>query len=266
VSIQLPKFDPTKPHAARVYAYLLGEDAGKDALAADRDFAEKMIAAWPEVRIAARANRYFMHRAARWLVEQGVRQFIDIGTGLPVSPNLHEIVQEVDPRSRILYVDNDPLVVAHARALMNSDQAGVVDYIQADVRDTDAILAEAARVFDMSKPVALVMVSLLHYLPDEYDAYGVVGRLVGGLPPGSYFAMTHGTYDPHPPERRTRMEQLWQLSPHPAQVRTLAEVERFFDGLELVEPGIVPMAEWRPEGKPPPFGEAAFYGGVARKP
>jgi hypothetical protein len=261
--------DTNTPHPARVYDYLLG---GKDNFAADRAFAQQILSVHPHARTAARENRAFMRRAVTWLVrDAGIRQFLDIGTGIPTSPNLHEVAQRVVSRSRVVYVDNDPLVLAHARALLVSDPAGATAYLDADVRDPTRILSslDVLRTLDMSQPVALSLIALLHFIPDEDGPYDIVRQLVAPLVPGSFLVMSHGTFDPLAPEQVIQMEQLRAASPQPVRPRTRAEMERFFEGLELVVPGIVPLAEWRDddESRPrPSANEVACYGALAQVP
>jgi hypothetical protein len=260
------RVDATRPHPARVYDYLLG---GKDNFASDREFGEKMIVAYPEARDAARANRSFMRRVVAWMArEGGIRQFLDLGTGLPTSPNLHEVVQQIAPEARVVYVDNDPIVLVHARALLVGSPDGATAYVDADIRHSEKILAAAAGTLDLSRPVGVTAIALLHYVPDSDDAYGIVARLMASLPARSYLAITHGTHDLLTPDRRERMEQLWAASPVPSQIRGRTEVERFFTGLDLVAPGVVPITEWHSgdEDGPPKSADIAFYGGLAVKP
>jgi hypothetical protein len=259
------RLDPSRPHPARVYDFLLG---GKDNFESDRAFAEQMIAAYPEAKDAALANRAFMRRAAAWMArEAGIRQFIDLGTGLPTSPNLHEVVQDIAADSLVVYVDNDPLVLTHARALLVGSTEGATAYVDADVRDPERILAETAKVLDLSRPVGLTAIALLHYVTDADDAHGIVARLMAALPAGSCLAITHGTHDLVSPDRRERMERLWAASPVASQVREKSAVERFFAGLRLVEPGVVPITAWHAEeGERAGPADIAFYGGLAVKP
>jgi len=259
------RLDISRPHPARVYDFLLG---GKDNFESDRAFAEQMIAAYPEAKEAALANRAFMRRAVAWMAhEAGIRQFIDLGTGLPTSPNLHEVVQGIAADSRVVYVDNDPLVLAHARALLVGTPEGATAYVDADVRDPVRILAGADEVLDLSRPVGLTSIALLHYVTDADDAYAIMAGLMAALPSGSCLAITHGTHDLVSADRRERMERLWAASPVASQVRDRSEVERFFAGLGLVEPGVVPITEWHPdEDDRAGFADMAFYGGLAIKP
>src|ERR1700726_4389435 len=189
-------FDPTVAHPARVYDYWLG---GKDNFAADRVAGEATIAAYPAIRASARANRAFLARSVRYLAaEEGIRQFLDIGTGLPTANNTHEVAQFVEPASRIVYVDNDPLVPSHARALLTSSPEGVTAYLDADLRDTDQILEQAAETLDFTKPVGIMLLAVLHYIPDLADARGIVARLVSAAPPGSFVTISHAASDISP--------------------------------------------------------------------
>jgi hypothetical protein len=258
--------DTTVPHSARVYDWWLG---GKDNFAVDRAVGAAMIEAIPTLRTMAAENRRFVHRMARYLVDHaGVRQFLDIGTGIPTRPNLHEVAQALAPEARVVYVDNDPIVLAHARALMVSSPEGRSKYIHADLRQPDRILADATLTdtLDLSEPVALTLIAILMLLRDEDDPAGKVRALINALPSGSYLAITHPTQDFNPEEMAAAVAAATQG--HMTLVpRTRAEVEKFFDGLELIEPGLVPVMAWRPDGAPPAGPQAAYYwAGVARKP
>jgi hypothetical protein len=263
------RLDTTRPHPARVYDHLLG---GKDNFAPDRSFAEQVMAAYPAARTAAIENRGFMRRAVTHLVrDAGVRQFLDVGTGLPTSPNLHEVAQGIAPETKVVYVDNDPIVLVHARALLTSSAAGATAYVDADLREPDRILAapDLLRTLDLSRPIALTMIAVLHFITDDMDPYGIVARLVRALPPGSYLVMSHGTWDPIPPETLAKMQQLRDNTAQPFNPRSAEEIARFFTGLDLVDPGIVPVAEWRADDEPQPrpaAADVAFYGAVARVP
>ncbi len=258
-----------RPHAARVYDYLLG---GKTNYAADRLAAEQTLATMPNAGMTARQNRAFMHRAARYLVtEAGIRQFLDIGTGIPTSPNLHEVVQTVAPSARIVYADNDPIVLTHSRALHTSHPEGRTAYVPGDLCDVDGILSDPTlrETLDLSRPVALTLVAVLHWLPGDRDPYAIVGRLMDALPSGSFLALTHITDDFTPAAVREISDNFKRTGSH-VNARTKAEVERFFDGLELVEPGVQVIQRWRPDdvevGLPTPGDtEIPLYGGVARK-
>jgi hypothetical protein len=231
-----------------MYDYFLG---GKDNYAADREAAEKVKQVFPEAESATRLNRAFMHRAARYLAsEVGMRQFLDIGTGIPTEPNLHKVVQAVAPESRVVYVDNDPIVLAHAHALMTGAPEGRTAYIQADATEPDTILnaQELVETLDLSQPVALSIIALLHFVPDQQGPYDIVNQLLSALPSGSALVLSHGTGD-FAPEALRKAEEIYRKSGLELQVRSKAEVEKFFTGLELVEPGIVLSARWRPDGE-----------------
>jgi hypothetical protein len=258
--------DTTVPHSARVYDWWLG---GKDNFAVDRAMGAALIEAIPTLRTMAGENRRFVHRAVRYLVTHaGIRQFLDIGTGIPTRPNLHEVAQALAPETRVVYVDNDPIVLAHARALMISTEQGRSEYIHADLRQPEKILADArlADTLDLSQPVALTLIAVLMLLRDEDNPAGKLRTLMRALPSGSYLAITHPTQDFNPDEMNAAVAAATQgdmtLVP-----RTRAEVERFFDGWELMEPGVVPVMVWRPEDGAPDDPQAAYYwAGVARKP
>ncbi|WP_314175336.1 SAM-dependent methyltransferase [Streptomyces winkii] len=234
-----------KPHSSRVYDYYLG---GKTNYAADREAGDQVLAVWPGARTAARTNRAFMHRAAGVLAgELGLGQFLDIGTGIPTEPNLHQVVQGENPRARVVYVDNDPLVLAHARALMNSSPEGRTAYLHADFTEPDSVLKapELERTLDLTRPVALSVLALLHFVPDEYGAYDLLRRYVGALPSGSALVLSHGTSD-FAPETMGRAGAVYTQRVVRAQSRSREEFARFFDGLDLVEPGIAVPHRWRP--------------------
>ncbi len=254
-------FDTSVPHIARVYNYWLG---GKDHFAADRDLAEKFIAADPKVIAGVRANRAFLGRAVHFLAaEAGIRQFLDIGTGIPTASNTHEVAQRAAPDSRVVYVDNDPIVLTHARALLTSDPAGATDYIDADLRNTGTILAQAARMLDFSRPVAVMLVGILQCIPDEDDPPGIVAALMDAVPPGSYLAVSHPAADVYA-QARAGAALLNEGLSSPIIFRTRAAVARFFDGLELVEPGLVSISQWR-SGAGADASPLANWAGVARK-
>jgi S-adenosyl methyltransferase len=259
------RFNPHVAHPARVYDYWLG---GKDNFEADRIAGEETIAAWPAIRASARANRAFLARTVSWLAgEAGVRQFLDLGTGLPTANNTHEVAQRVAPDSRIVYVDNDPLVLAHAEALMTSGRHGATAYLDADVRDTGLILDQAATTLDFSQPVAVMLLAILHYLPDLDQARQVVARLTASAAPGSYLVISHCSAEIDPAEMA---ELIRRLNAHIGEAltvgRTRGVVAGFFDGLELLEPGVVKVTEWRPASESEASGPASLWGGVARKP
>ncbi|MEV7339794.1 SAM-dependent methyltransferase [Streptomyces sp. NPDC093544] len=237
------EIDTSKPHPARMYDWFLG---GKDNYPVDEEMAKQLLAVDPRVPVMAQVNRAFMHRATRWLAQSGVRQFLDIGTGIPTEPNLHQIAQRVAPDARVVYCDNDPIVLAHAAALLRGTDAGVTEYVQADVRDPDMILEQARKVLDLTQPVALSLVALLHFIPDEDGAYELVDRLMAELPSGSYLMLSHasGEFDE---EKAATAAELYRRRGLTMALRGRAEIARFFDGLELVEPGVVLLADWKPE-------------------
>jgi SAM-dependent methyltransferase len=257
--------DSTVPHIARVYDYWLG---GKDNFAVDRETAEMVIAAFPDVLVSVRAQREFLGRAVRYLVtEVGIRQFLDIGTGLPAADNTHEVAQRMAPETRVVYVDNDPIVLSHARALLTSSPEGETAYISADFHEPEKIIAEAARTLDFSQPVGVMMLGLLHCVPDADDPASLVQRVLAEVAPGSYLVISHPARDISTSEMGSSMRAYNESSPVQLTPRSFAEVSRFFDGLELVEPGLVQLNTWR--GADPEIGghrELANYGGVARKP
>lgn len=258
-----PAFDTSVAHLARVYNYWLG---GKDNYAADRAAGDEAIKAYPDTLSSVRANRAFLVRVVRYLArEAGVRQFLDIGTGIPTANNTHEVAQDVAPSCRIVYVDNDPIVLAHARALLTSQPEGVTDYIDADVRNTDAILAQAANTLDFSKPMAVMLIAILHVIGDEYDPYGIVGQLMNAVPAGSYLAMSHVASDIEPEKVAETRRRLNRLMYQKGTYRSRAEVARFFDGLALIEPGVVLVQRWRPDSKMEAEQKSAMWGGVGRK-
>jgi hypothetical protein len=262
--------DTSTPHPARRYNYWLG---GKDNFAADRESGDQIAELFPTIRITARENRGFLRRATRFLTaEVGIRQFLDIGTGLPTAENTHEVAQAIAPESRIVYVDNDPLVMVHARALLNSSPEGRATYLEADLRDPDAILADAdlAATLDFSRPVGLMLIAVLHFIADDAEAVAAVRRLVEALPSGSYLVASNATADFAPVTADTGTYEA-MLASGKADVwpRDRARFEAFFAGLELVEPGVVCVSEWRADDEPPPRPEPRYvgvYGAVARVP
>ena len=260
------ELDTGVAHPARVYDYILG---GKNNFAADQAAAQAAMAANPHLASAIRENRALMRRMGAFLAgEAGIRQFLDIGTGLPTTPNLHEVVQAVAPDARIVYVDNDPIVLAHARALLASSKDGSCAYLEADLRSPGEILADPQllQTLDMSKPVGLMLVGILHFIPDSADPYGVVARLVSALAPGSYLAIQHPTADFYPPGAGTTAAA-YNKAGIPFQYRSKDEFMRFLAGLAPVPPGIVPMAEWRADEEQPRPARvgASAYAAVARK-
>jgi hypothetical protein len=255
-------FDTGVAHPARVYDYWLG---GKDNYAADRDAAEQVIAANPNVLPGVRANRAFLGRAVRFLAgEAGIRQFLDLGTGLPTAENTHEVAQQIAPECRIVYVDNDPIVLSHARALLTSAPEGATAYVDADVRDVGTVLRQAAETLDFSQPVAVMALMILQYVPDSDDPWGVVTRLLDAVPPGSYLTISDTTRDidvERVTEGTSRLNQ--RMGDTRLTLRSRAEFSRFFTGLDLVEPGVVPLPQWR--GIASPAQKIPAYAGVGRK-
>jgi O-methyltransferase involved in polyketide biosynthesis len=253
------------PHIARVYDYWLG---GKDNFAVDRAAAEQVMETFPDILVSVRAQRAFLGRAVQYLVaEAGIRQFLDIGTGLPSVNNTHEVAQRVAPRTRVVYVDNDPIVLLHARALLASSPEGETAYIDADLRDTGAILAQAARILDFGQPVAVMLLGVLHCIPDADDPAAIVARLTGALPPGSYLTISHPASDVATEQMATSMRNYNEHVAVPLTARSHGEVSAFFAGLDLVEPGVVQLHRWRAgTGDPGAGRELANYGGLGRKP
>ena len=241
--------------------------SGKDNFAADREAGERFIAAYPAVVHSVRANRAFLVRAVRFLAsDMGIRQFLDIGTGLPSANNTHEVAQRVAPQARVVYVDNDPIVLVHARALLASSPEGATDYIEADLRDTAVIVDEAARTLDLAHPVAVMLLGVLHCIPDEDDPAAIVSQLLAAVPPGSYLAIAHPASDVAADQMARSMRGYNQQARDPVTARTHAEVCRFFEGLELLEPGVVQLHRWRPGSADlAQSRELANYGGVGRK-
>jgi hypothetical protein len=258
-----PAFDTSTAHIARVYDYWLG---GKDNFAADRAAGDEAYVAYPDMPSSVRANRAFLRRAVRFMAESGIRQFLDVGTGLPSANNTHEVAQSVAPESRVLYVDNDPMVLAHAHALLVGDQKGSTAYLDADARDPEKILRGAEQMLDLSQPVGLMLVAILHLVNDEDNPQRIVDRLVAAMPPGSYLAITHVPSDMQASmgvvAAAKRVNQLMAQRINP---RSRAVVTQFFDGLELLPPGVVPIQEWRPDTAAEGAARAAMWGGVARK-
>jgi hypothetical protein len=260
---QRPKLDPSVPHSARVWNYWLG---GKDNYPPDRAVGDQVMAMFPDITRLARADRAFLGRAVRFLAaEAGLRQFLDIGTGLPTANNTHEVAQSIAPDTRIVYVDNDPLVLVHARALLTSTPEGACDYIDADLRDTDKILTEAARTLDFTKPVGLMMLGIVGQIPDSDNPESIIKRFMDAFPRDSYLTLSDGINT-----SKTFTEAVRHYNENSANTyhpRSPEQIAGFFEGLELVEPGVVELMRWRPE--PTPFadpGEVPGMCGVARKP
>jgi O-methyltransferase involved in polyketide biosynthesis len=258
-----PKIDTTVPHSARIWNYWLG---GKDNFAVDRDAGDQYRRVFPGVVEVARASRQFLTRSVRYLArEVGVRQFLDIGTGLPTADNTHEVAQRVAPESRIVYVDSDPLVLVHARALLVGTPQGVTDYIDADLRDPDTVLAVAAKTLDFSQPIGLILSGIMGHIVDTDEARSIVRRLLDALPSGSYLSLNDGT--------RVISDKIEEAQEGyndsgavPYQLRTPAEIASFFDGLELVEPGVVSCPRWQPDPDDTVKADVDAFGGVGRKP
>ena len=259
-----PKIDTTRAHTARIWNYWLG---GKDNYPVDRQVGDQIRQLHPGIGDYARADRVFLGRAVQYLAgEAGIRQFLDIGTGLPTADNTHQVAQAIAPDSRIVYVDNDPLVLVHARALLTSTPEGACDYIDADMRDPGTILAEAARTLDFAQPVAVTMLGVVIFLEDDANPYGIVRQFMDAVPPGSYLVLSHTITSPAMPDVDAAVA-FWNEHGTPKLTqRTPEQVTRFFDGLDLLEPGVVSCSRWRPEATP--WGEpaeVAMYGGVGRK-
>jgi len=257
-------FDTSVAHVARMYDYVLG---GKDNYAADRAAAESWVKIDPGALFSVRANRAFLGRAVRYLAAQaGMRQFLDIGTGIPTAGNTHEVAQAIAPEAAVVYVDYDPIVLAHARALLTSSEAGATEYIDADLRDTDRILERAGQVLDLTKPVAITLVAILHSIPDADDPHAIVAKLLDAVPSGSYVALTHLGSDLLDQETRDGLEGLSARSMQQRiSIRGRAEVARFFAGTDLVEPGLVRVEEWRPDPAAAGSAASSLWGGVGRK-
>jgi hypothetical protein len=261
-----PKIDTSVAHVARIYNYWLG---GKDNFAADREAGDAAIKAYPDMYSSVRANRAFLKRTVRYLAsEVGIRQFLDIGTGLPSAENTHEVAQSIAPESRIVYVDNDPIVLTHARALLTSSPQGATGYLDADARDTGKILTAAAELLDFEKPVAVLLVAILQLVGDDDDPYGLVAKLMRAVPAGSFLVISHVPSDMQ--RQATGVAKaaslLSGLMTQRVTPRSKEQVARFFDGLELIEPGVVPNQQWRPDSDAEASSRAGMWGGVGRKP
>ena len=257
-----PSFDTTVSHPARTYNYWLG---GKDNYEADRVIGDQVMASVPAIRQIARANRAFLRRAVEFLAgEAGIRQFLDLGTGLPTAENTHQVAQATAPDARIVYADNDPMVLTYARALLTSTPEGATAYLQADIRDTDKVLAGAAETLDFSQPVAVMALMILQYVPDGDDPWGIVRRVLDPLAPGSYLTVSDTVRDidtGRVTEATARLNQ--RMGPTQLTLRSRPEFERFFDHLEMVEPGIVPLPDWHGPGSEYTI---PCYAGMGRKP
>jgi hypothetical protein len=254
-----PGIDVTKPHIARVYDWALG---GKDNYAADREYAAKLMEFAPEYPMLARANRAFLVRVVRFLAESGIRQFIDLGTGIPTSPNVHEVAWSVDPSARVVYVDNDPIVAVHNDALLTA-QEGVVT-IKADIRRPDVVFdhPDMRRLIDLDQPVGVLFLAVLHLVADD-DAARIVTTFQEHVAQGSYLAISHGTSDSDP-KTVAQIREMSKKGPIRGYPRSNAEIRQFFDGLEMVEPGMVSVTDWRPETESPRT-RLIWMGGIGRK-
>ncbi|GAA2864340.1 SAM-dependent methyltransferase [Nonomuraea rubra] len=256
-----PQIDETRPHSARVWNYLLG---GTDNYAADREAGENLLRMFPDFAQVARLQREFLRRVVGFLVtEMGIRQFLDVGAGLPTADNTHEVAQRLAPESRVVYVDNDPLVLVHARSLLSGSAAGVTDYLDADVRDPEAIVAGAGRTLDFSRPIGLIMLSIAGQVPSYDAAADVVRRFVAALPAGSFLALSDGVEVN--PALVEAVAFYNQRAAFPYTLRSPGEVAGFFEGLELVPPGVVSTPLWRPGPPQPVPGVVSAMCGVARK-
>jgi hypothetical protein len=263
-----PEIDTSKPHSARMYDYFLG---GKDNFAADREVADKAMKAWPAIRTASRENRAFLGRAVRYLAEEaGITQFLDIGSGLPGVGNVHELAQAANPAARVVYVDNDPIVLAHGRALLTGTPEGKSVYIDGDMREPETILSHPVtkETLDFTKPIALMLVSVFHFFPDDDEVRRIVEPLVEALPPGSYVASSHGTAE-FAPEVTIEAGAVYTRGGVGVVGRD-ADVfaDLVFKGLTLVPPGVLVVSEWRPEPGAllPPRADVSMNGAVAQKP
>ncbi|MEU8342052.1 S-adenosyl methyltransferase [Actinomadura meyerae] len=255
-----PAIDSSVPHTARVWNYWLG---GKDNYIVDRELGDQIQAVLPDIVASARADRGFLGRAVAHLAgEAGIRQFLDLGTGLPTAGNTHEVAQGIAPEARVVYVDNDPLVLTHAHALLTSTPEGATDYIEADVRDPESILERASATLDFSQPVAIMMLGILNFIPGEDEAQRVVDRLVAAVPSGSHLAIAHPSGEVDGEAAQQAVDMSNQAGVAQMRLRSKAELERFFTGLELLEPGVVSCSQWRPvlSGEAPPKPVYQFCG------
>jgi S-adenosyl methyltransferase len=256
-----PKIDTSVPHSARIWNYWLG---GRDNYPVDREAGDRYREIYPQIVDTAKAARYFMARAVRYLAgEAGIRQFLDVGTGLPTVDNTHEVAQRVAPECRIVYVDNDPLVLVHARALLTSSAEGVCDYIDADMRDPQAILAAAGRTLDLTHPVALLLMGVMGHISDHDEARRIVGGLLDGLPDGSYLALADSVSSGR--GHQEAGEKYSETGAVPYQLRSPEQIKGFFSGLTLVDPGVVPLAQWRPDPSLFPPTSVDTLGGVGQQ-
>lgn len=261
----MPTFDTSVPHSARVYDYLLG---GKDNYAADRAAGEHLLQAYPNLVFTLRANRAFLARAVRFLVtEAGVRQFLDIGTGIPAANNTHEVAQHAARDSRVVYVDNDPVVLGHAQALLASAPEGACAYLHADMHEPDKILAAAARTLDFAKPVAVMLLGIMQFVGDDDAAQAIISRLMAECPPGSFLAVSHPASDIDSEQFGEATRRFNEAAPEAERMtlRDHAAVTRLFSGLEFVPPGLVRITDWRPDSELQAVSPGALWAGVARK-
>jgi S-adenosyl methyltransferase len=261
----LPSFDPSVPNPARMWNYWLG---GKDNFAADRELADQVLEVMPSMPAIARAARMFLIDTVGQLAGgYGIRQFLDIGTGLPTADNTHDVAQRAAPESRIVYVDHDPVVLSHAQALLTSSPEGKTDYLRADLRDTDTILAGAVRTLDFARPVAVLLIAVLHFIPDPDDPYQIVARLMDAVPSGSYLVMAHAASDIEPEACAEMARRYNAMSSATITPRSREQVARFFDGLDMTPPGLVPISQWGLAGQiETTVGGLLGYCGMGRKP
>jgi hypothetical protein len=256
------RLDTGVAHTARVWNHWLG---GKDNFAADRAVGEQILQFLPNMQTTARADRAFLGRAVRYLAgEAGIRQFLDVGTGLPTADNTHEVAQAVAPESRIVYVDNDPMVLVHARALLTSTPLGATDYIDADLHNPEKILREAARTLDFTQPVALTMLGVLNFILDDDEALAIVNRLLDAVPPGSYLAIAHASNEVNPEEAEAARRFWNENAKPPITFRTAKQITRFFERVDVLDPGVVSCSRWRPEPGKVDALEVDLFGGVGR--
>jgi hypothetical protein len=259
-----PRINTKVPHPARVYDYWLG---GKDNFEADRRAAKESSVIFPKTVESARSCRSYLSRVVGYLTaEAGIRQFLDLGSGLPSVQNVHEVAQSIAPDSRVVYVDNDPVVLLHAQTLLNSSPEGATGYVQADLRHPELVLPQAAEILDFGKPVAVMLLAVLHFVSDAHDPAGLIRTLMDAVPSGSYLAIGHHTADIYP-ELTEFARYLSALNPEfAATLRDKQQVTDLFAGLDLVEPGVVQISKWRPDSELTARTPAALWGGVARKP
>jgi hypothetical protein len=263
---KLRGFDASVPSPARMWNYWVG---GKDNFAADREAAKRVQEAMPSLPMIARSVRWFLIDVVHSLtVDYGIRQFLDIGTGLPTADNTHDVAQRAAPESRIVYADYDPVVLSHARALLTSTPEGKTDYIQADLRDTETILTAARRTLDFGKPIAVLLLAILHFIPDADDPYGIAAKLMDAVPAGSFLVICHAPSDIYPDQVAEMTRRYNESGAAQMRPRSREEVTEFFAGLELIDPGVVPLADWLQPGQPGASGSSAIAGyvGVGRKP